>query len=74
MAARGLAYTLRNSLYLSTTNHASAMSLLASRGPSFRMPVESGFFPLSDGFEPTAAQLFAVGTIPTKPLDCSSGA
>jgi hypothetical protein len=61
-AVRGLAYTLRNSLYLSCTNQSSALSLLASRGPGFKMPTESGFCPLPDEFEPTAHQLFAVGT------------
>jgi len=64
-AARGLAYTLRNSLYLSCTNQSSALSLLASRGPGFKMPSESGFYPLPDDFEPTAQQLFDVGTYAT---------
>lgn len=63
-AVRGLSYTLRNSLYLSCTNQSSALSLLASRGPGFRMPTESGFCPLPDDFEPTAQHLFAVGTPP----------
>ena len=52
---RGLTYVLRNTLYVSLTNRVNAVSLVASRGPSFTMPASSGFAPLEA--EPSAADV-----------------
>ena len=54
--APGLTYMLGTTLYVALTNRSPSVTLIASRGPSFRMPAASGFAPLPDGFEPTAAE------------------
>ena len=53
----GYAYTLGGGLYLALTDASNARTLLASRGPAFRMPEESGFHPIGMSTEPTALQL-----------------
>ena len=45
-AARGVVYWLGSQLYVSLTNRARGLSLVASRGPAFIMPETSGFAPL----------------------------
>mmetsp|Transcript_26666 Transcript_26666/g.50687 ORF Transcript_26666/g.50687 Transcript_26666/m.50687 type:complete len:212 (-) Transcript_26666:251-886(-) len=60
VAGRGMAYTLRNYLYVALTNETPACSLMASRGPGFKMPPSSGFEPLPQDGEPTAEQVFAI--------------
>lgn len=52
---RGLAYWLADTLYVSLTNRTRGLSLVASRGPSFTMPAESGFAPLAA--EPTTTEV-----------------
>jgi len=52
MVPRGTVYWLGNALYVSLTNRARGLSLVASRGPAFAMPEASGFEPLES--EPTA--------------------
>lgn len=47
----GLSYWLKNKLYISVTNQVNSSSPLAIRGPSFVMPIESGFQLLT--FDPT---------------------
>jgi hypothetical protein len=65
-ARKGVAYVLNNALYLSVTNRAPCTGLIATRGPGFIMPAESGFVLLpvegAEGggpYEPTAAELAA---------------
>lgn len=58
-ARPGVAYTLRNALYLSLTNECNATPLTRTRGPGFTMPSHSGFVQLS-GAEPTANELARV--------------
>jgi len=54
----GLAYTLRNGLYLSLTNNSPCLSLLNSRGPSFCMPFGSNFSLLKENEpEPSSCEL-----------------
>ncbi len=53
MALTAITYTLGRSLYVSMTNRANALTLIASRGPGFVMPPSSGFSLLPDGFEPS---------------------
>eukprot|EP00242_Pyramimonas_sp_CCMP2087_P003993 CAMPEP_0198213882 /NCGR_PEP_ID=MMETSP1445-20131203/35109_1 /TAXON_ID=36898 /ORGANISM="Pyramimonas sp., Strain CCMP2087" /LENGTH=212 /DNA_ID=CAMNT_0043888735 /DNA_START=117 /DNA_END=755 /DNA_ORIENTATION=- len=57
---RGLAYTLRNTVYVALTNECNSVTLIASRGPSFKMPVSSGFVHLDNGKEPGAQHVFDV--------------
>ena len=54
---RGVAYWLGNAVYVSVTNRARGLSLVASRGPAFRMPEASGFAPLER--EPTVDEVAA---------------
>ena len=58
---RGLAYTLRNTLYVSLTNEVNSVSLIGSRGPAFKMPESSGFVKLDNGIEPTSEDVFSAG-------------
>merc|ERR1711865_270899 len=51
----GMLYWLRSCPYVSVTNRTRGLSLVASRGPSFLMPPESGFVTL--GAEPTLQQI-----------------
>ena len=53
----GYAYTLGGDLYLALTDASNARTLLASRGPGFKMPEESGFVPIGKSTEPTALEL-----------------
>lgn len=55
---QGLKYILRGRLYLSLTNVSNTAGPLTLRGPSFRMPSESGFAPLPEGVVPSADNLF----------------
>eukprot|EP00729_Bicosta_minor_P016119 gene16119-13343_t len=62
---RGISYWLGKTIYVSVTNRACGLSLLASRGPSFVMPEASGFTPLSTWVsgsdqEPTVDQIVDV--------------
>ena len=61
-ARPGVAYSLGRTLYLSLTNRTNARPIVDTRGPSFRMPIESGFVRLPEGVqhEPTPAELAAV--------------
>ena len=43
----GLVYWLGKTLYVSLTNRARGLTLVASRGPAFAMPEASGFAPLA---------------------------
>ncbi|KAJ1457759.1 hypothetical protein M885DRAFT_514816 [Pelagophyceae sp. CCMP2097] len=54
---RGLTYWLGKTLYVSCTNRARGLSLVASRGPGFLMPDSSAFSPLEA--EPTVDDLVA---------------
>ena len=47
MSAVNISYWLGKTIYISVTNRACGLSLLASRGPSFAMPEASGFRPLT---------------------------
>ena len=55
----GVTYILRSSIYISLTNRCNAISLIESRGPSFAMPVSSGFNLLPANIEPTAQDVAA---------------
>jgi len=44
-------------LYLALTDASNARTLIASRGPGFKMPDSSGFVPLGSSPEPTARVL-----------------
>ena len=48
-------------MYVALTNECNSVTLIASRGPSFKMPVSSGFVPLDNGKEPGAQHVFDVG-------------
>jgi len=58
-ARAGVAYTLRGGLYVSLTNASPSLSLLASRGPAFAMPADSGYCALPEGeaAEPAAKEV-----------------
>ena len=57
----GVAYVLRNALYLQPcARNVAATSLLASRGPGFALPADCGFERLDPDAEPSAAELAAV--------------
>lgn len=57
----GLAYIVRGAPYLALTDQNPAdMTLLASRGPKFLMPPDSGFVPLGEAPEPSPEELAAV--------------
>ena len=47
MHTPGITYTLSGAVYVQLTEQAAGTTLLASRGPSFRMPATSGFAPIS---------------------------
>ena len=53
MRLHGPLYRLGGAVYLALTDQCNARTLVATRGPSFCMPLESGFQPL-DGKEPSA--------------------
>lgn len=54
-----LTYTLGRSLYLALTNRCNSATLIETRGPGFALRESSGFTPLDEGFEPTAAEALA---------------
>ena len=57
----GVAYVLRNALYLQPcARNVAATSLLASRGPGFALPADCGFERLEPDAEPSAAELAAL--------------
>lgn len=58
----GASYILQNALYLSLTNKNMTKGIIETRGPSFKMPLDSGFAMLSESVEgePTADELVAI--------------
>mmetsp|Transcript_21428 Transcript_21428/g.43813 ORF Transcript_21428/g.43813 Transcript_21428/m.43813 type:complete len:214 (+) Transcript_21428:99-740(+) len=54
-----VAYRLGRTIYLALTNSCNTVSLIASRGPGFVIPPESGFAPLPEGFTPSAKEVHA---------------
>lgn len=57
----GLAYIVRGAPYLALTDQSPTdVTLLASRGPKFLMPTDSGFVPLGEAPEPSSEELAAV--------------
>ena len=58
MIPPGLSYWIRNKLYISLTNECISLSPISLRGPSFIMPKDSLFQPLTR--EPTALEVVEV--------------
>ena len=60
MMMKGVSYYLKGRLYLGLTNQCNSNTFMSLRGPSFKMPIESNFYPLSPNFEPNGIDIFNI--------------
>ena len=74
-ALSSITYTFAGVVYLSLTNRSTAgLTMLAANGPGFEFPPGTGFEPLPQGYEPSAAEAAkaALAAIDTTNADCDS--
>jgi hypothetical protein len=73
-ASDSITYTFAGVVYVSLTNHSNcALTMLAANGPGFEFPPGTGFAPLPQGFEPTAAETVAATLVACGTLDAAAG-
>jgi hypothetical protein len=73
-ASDSITYTFAGVVYVSLTNDSNcALTMLAANGPGFEFPPGTGFAPLPQGFEPTAAETVAATLVACDTLDAAAG-